>query len=749
MKRLVFFSLLILTLIACSRNTLVPTVGSAGGTRLIVNLRVNPPSAALRIADAATVKFLKDNGAVIVRVELLSQSDNRTVRRQDFDVAAGEGVLENVPVGTFTLRVQALDNLSNVIFIDTSTVTIKPAPVNSASAALDPIPAIPTATAKGRLVEVEGKRFTDEATAAIDGKPVPIVSRTATRLRVDLSDIGPGQHTLTITNRPGKKETEKVITFRSGIQIEPAVASVNAGVTISLLALGAGEVNWSSADTGKATVSPSGLVSGISEGTVTITATAKDDPGLTATATITVLPVNTVPVVSAVSVIAPTTVLEVGKTLALTGTVTMSDGTRNQNLNWGATRAGVATVDQNGIVTGRGRGTVTITATSTQDPSQSKSVEIQVVDPPPVVVPEPLPTTSTPPSEPSITLTPQTGIVSVGKAIALTATAFTADGTSSDIDWSSSDSSIATVSAQGFVTGVAPGTAIITATAQLDRTLSASAGITVVNDVVVSSVTVSATSTTVNVNGNLTLTGTVTMSDGSKNANVSWASSNTAMATVDQNGVVTGISAGPVTITATSIQDNSRSGSINLQVSSPSPPPPVTVISVTPSPSSASIQVGAQVLLTATVQLSDGNSETSVIWSSSNTGVATVNTSGVVTAVAPGTVTITAASTRNTSKSGTATVTVTPAPLVLFPNSLTFLAAGDSQAFTATQSGYSGTFTASTSNANVATVSPASGTGNFTVTSVAAGTATITITGQGGATANVSVSITTGAINIQ
>lgn len=83
-----------------------------------------------------------------------------------------------------------------------------------------------------------------------------------------------------------------------------------------------------------------------------------------------------------------------------------------------------------------------------------------------------------------------------------------------------------------------------------------------------------------------------------------------------------------------------------------------TVNSVTVSPSTLSLAVNGTSTLTATVSVSNGAAQT-VNWSSSNTNVATVNSSGKVTAVAAGTATITATSTVDSSKKGTCAVTVT------------------------------------------------------------------------------------------
>jgi alpha-tubulin suppressor-like RCC1 family protein/uncharacterized protein YjdB len=134
---------------------------------------------------------------------------------------------------------------------------------------------------------------------------------------------------------------------------------------------------------------------------------------------------------------------------------------------------------------------------------------------------------------------------------------------------------------------------------------------------------------------------------------VTWSTSDASKATVSTSGVVTGVAAGSATITAT-VEGKTGTASITIN--------PVPVASVTVSPSSATIQVGATQQLTATLKDANGTTLTgrTVSWSSSNTAVATVSSSGLVSGVAAGgPVTITAAV---EGKSGTAQVTVSPAP---------------------------------------------------------------------------------------
>jgi transglutaminase/protease-like cytokinesis protein 3 len=130
-----------------------------------------------------------------------------------------------------------------------------------------------------------------------------------------------------------------------------------------------------------------------------------------------------------------------------------------------------------------------------------------------------------------------------------------------NITWSSSNSSIATVSAKGVVTGKAAGTAIITATT-VDGNFTASVDITVIQPV--TRVTLNKTSVALKVGDpDFALITTIAPSTATVQA-VTWLSNNPAVATVDDNGVVHAVSAGKATITAKTA--NGKNGSSLITV---------------------------------------------------------------------------------------------------------------------------------------------------------------------------------------
>lgn len=170
----------------------------------------------------------------------------------------------------------------------------------------------------------------------------------------------------------------------------------------------------------------------------------------------------------------------------------------------------------------------------------------------------------------------------------------------------------------------------------------------------VETVTVSAASTSLVAGGTVQLQ--VTLSDASgkqlSGREVAWSTSNASLATVSAQGLVTAVNAGSVRITATS---ETKTGSVNLTIA----PPPVASVEITAS--SQTLIISEQLALVVTLRDSRGNtlSGRPIIWSSGNTSVAVVSTTGTVTALSAGSATITA---RSEGRSGTVDLTVIPFP---------------------------------------------------------------------------------------
>ncbi len=420
------------------------------------------------------------------------------------------------------------------------------------------------------------------------------------------------------------------------VVVSPASTTVRVGATTQLTAtpedgngnpLTGRTVTWASNNAGVATVNASGLVTPMGVGAATITAASEGQSG---TAAVTVA---TVPVASVTLTPATASVL-LGATVQLSATTKDSAGNvlTGRTITWASSNTAAATVSSIGLVSGVAAGTATITVTS-EGKSATASVTVTVA-----IVPVA-----------SVTVTPATASIFVGATQQLTATTKDSAGnvlTGRTITWASSNAAVAAVSATGLASGVTAGSATITATSEGK---SATASVTVAN-VPVASVTVSPATAGLLVGATTQLSATTKDSAGNAltGRTITWASSNTTTATVSATGLVTAKAAGSTTITATS---EGKSGTSTVTVTL------APVASVSVSPTSASLTIGQTVQLTATPKDANGTALTGriVTWGSSNSTVASVSASGLVTGLTAGSVIVTATS---EGKSGTVAVAV-------------------------------------------------------------------------------------------
>ena len=173
-----------------------------------------------------------------------------------------------------------------------------------------------------------------------------------------------------------------------------------------------------------------------------------------------------------------------------------------------------------------------------------------------------------------VTLSETTLTLEVGDTAILAATVEPDEASNKNVTWESSDSSVATVDTSGKVTAVSAGTATITVTTA-DGGKTATCVVTVTAATVpVTGVTLSQTQASLYYNrtpNTLTLTATVAP-DNATNQAVTWTSSDSTVAAVDQNGVVTALARGTAVITATAADGRGASASCTVTVSSYLPP---------------------------------------------------------------------------------------------------------------------------------------------------------------------------------
>lgn len=411
-------------------------------------------------------------------------------------------------------------------------------------------------------------------------------------------------------------------------------------------------------------------------------------------------------------------------------TATYSDGSTadvTASATWTDTNASVATISGKGMVTALAPGSTTITA-SMQGLSGSATLNV-------AAAPKTLTSIAVTPASPGILV----GATQQFAAIATYSDSSTADVTGT-VAWSSSNQAAATITATGLATAVAAGSTTITAA------LNGVNGTSNLNvsapGPTLSSISVSAAATSIDVGSTDQFTATATYSDGStQNVTVTavWKSSNTADASIDSAGLATAISAGSTTITASL---NGVTGSASLTVTG--------ITSIAVSATTASISVGSTDQFTATATYSDGtkqNITATATWKSSNPAFATINSSGLATAVSAGSPTISASLNGVT---GSTTLTVTGITSISVAPASPSFAVGSTQQFTATAK-YSDNSTAdisSTANWSVGNTSVATIAAGGVVTGVASGYTAVSASLQGktgSTTAAVTVAAGSGA----
>lgn len=573
---------------------------------------------------------------------------------------------------------------------------------------------------------VEGESITLTATIAPEDatdKTVSWVSSDEEIAKVDsegkVSAIAPGTADITVTTTDGEKKAvfaltvvAKVVPVES-IAIDKETLELVEGDSATLTATVSPDnasdktYAWTSSNPDVATVAEDGTVTAIAPGNTTITATSNDG-GKTASCEVSVA--KRIIHVESVTLSGETSVTA-GDTVTFTYTITPSDATV-QDVKWSSSDESVIKVDADGTAVVLKNGVATITVT-TVDGEKTASAKILAS---PLLV-----------SSLSLDVTSLT--LAAGEEGKLVATVAPENATNKELSWKSLTTSVATVDAEGNVKAVKPGTAKIRVSTTDGSKLNAECEVTVTKaKVAVTGVSLDNTLLLISVGESRKLSATVKPS-GATNKEVSWASSNESVATVDSNGNVKGLKEGSATITVTT-KDGSKTATCKVTVSKPVSTIAVTGVSL--NKTSLSLTVGESQSLSATVSPSNA-SDKSVSWKSSNTSVATVDGSGNVKAVKAGTAKVTV-TTKDGSKTATCNVTVKSSSVAVTSISLNkrdlYLSEGESEKLIVTFNPSDATNKEVTWESD--TPSKATVDNNGNVKAVKAGTATITVTTKDG-----------------
>jgi uncharacterized protein YjdB len=433
----------------------------------------------------------------------------------------------------------------------------------------------------------------------------------------------------------------------SALTVTPGSASITDGGNQQFTATGkfsdgtssdmTNSVQWASANTNVASVSTKGVATAMGVGDTTITASSGTVKG---SATIDVTSSGASLQAIAISPTGASVPANTSQQFSATGSY--SDGSSRDItaiVTWNSSLSSVATITTNGLLTGVSAGSTTVSAIL-GGITQSTNVTV------------------TAPTISFITVTPVGLTLPIGVNQQYVATATYTDGTSQDlvsgVNWSSSTTSVASISGSGLATTIGAGTTTIVATAGGS---SDSVTLTVVA-AHLTSISVLPATPTIALGTTQQFTATGSFDDGSTQllTSVTWSSSANNVGKIDaSSGVAAAVGTGNTTISASV---GSVSGSTVLTVSG------ANLVSIAITPANSSMAIGASTQLTATGTFSDSSTQdlTSLAaWSTSNPAIATVSQTGAVTSISSGSIQISAYFSGIT---GTTGLTVTTAHLV-------------------------------------------------------------------------------------
>lgn len=415
------------------------------------------------------------------------------------------------------------------------------------------------------------------------------------------------------------------------------------------------KILFSSSNQAVATVTSEGGVIGVSVGSASISATAD---GKTASTQITVTPEA-----ASTIVISPNAlILRRTNTRQLTATARNSSGAvvSGRAVRWSSSNTAIASVDQNGVVSAMASGQVVINAEIDQTIGSAAVVVTEIPIGSCALAPGSSTLTVSQSLQPTLTLrdTANNALSTQGRAMV----------------WSSSNEVVATVSGTGIVTTRKAGTTTITATSVENSAISCSATIQAV-DPRITQVVITPFTGQVRLRIPRILTATLLDSTGAAvppGRIVTWSTTTPSLVNVTQAGIVTGLALGTARIVATA---EGVADTVSFSVTR------VPVGTITTSPLQASLLEGQTVQLRATVTDSVGTEVTdrTVEWISGDLTRVTVSSTGLVTALAAGTVTITATA---EGKVGQSAIVVQQVPVDTIETASTFsVAAGATSAF--------------------------------------------------------------------
>lgn len=347
--------------------------------------------------------------------------------------------------------------------------------------------------------------------------------------------------------------------------------------------------------------------------------------------------------------------VNVGDSFKLETNITSVNNETNHSVTWSTTNKNILAIDSDGLVTAKSEGQVKITASSKVDGSSiSSSVTITVS--------KKFTLTNTD-LVTSLEVNPKNITLKEGQKTTLYPEIKAISDTYKKVKYESNDVNIASVNENGIISAVSVGTTVIKVTAIYNTNFVQLININVekaLEENKISSITVSSSITALEV-GNKTKVKYVVNSTGIVDKRVTFTSSNPSILRVDQTGLVTALKEGKADVIVSSLADSNIQGKLEFTISKKTIES--KVISVTLDKTVTSIEQGKTLQLQTDVQI-EGNASKEVEYSSSNLEIASVDDSGLVTAIKEGNVTIKVVSIFDPTKTDTITLTISPKPVI-------------------------------------------------------------------------------------
>ena len=515
----------------------------------------------------------------------------------------------------------------------------------------------------------------------------------------NLTPVGEGSVTITAETESGVKENVDIIVYADDIEIESLDFSESniilskdktKKLEINIKPNGASnkKLTWSSSDSNIVSVDQNGVIKGIKNGNAIIKVKSKN--GVSSSIS--------VYVEADLSINITNKKIEVGDSFTLKA---------NKEVKWLSSNSKVASVDSFGVVVGLSEGQTTITG---QYDKQSVKCDITVNKKNINVA--------------SVSLNKSQINMYAGDSEKVNAIILPNEATNKSVSWSTSDSSVATVDQNGNINAKKEGNTIIKV--KTNNNLTAEVKVKVIkkqaseiNKPVEEVINIYLNKSQENIYVNDTFKLSYYFSSNNlSNKNVTWSSNNSKVVSVDNNGNVKGLSTGTATITVTASNNSKANCVVNVSKKN------IEVSGITLNKTSADLYLGDSISLIASISPSDATNK-NITWSSSNLKVASVDSTGKVTALGIGNATITVTTSNGkTSKSSinvkekvidTKSITLDKTSIILYTKEIANLNASINP-YNATNKNVSW----SSSNSKVASIS------NGKVTAIGKGTATIT-----------------------